>query len=126
MDDQAKSPPNEPPRYRLPTDRHGITHKFTIEGHKGYITYSVYPDGKLGEFFVKMDKQGSSLSGLTDAVAIAVSVGLQYGIPLKVFATKFRHTRFGPHGLTETEAIPLTGSVLDYVFTWLERKFPNQ
>lgn len=110
-------------RRRLPDERRSITHKFEIGQHQGYITVGLYDDGNPGEIFLKMSKEGSSLSGLVDAFATSISIGLQYGVPLKVFVTKFAHTRFEPSGPTQNPNLPEAKSVVDYVFRWLAIKF---
>lgn len=110
-------------RRRLPDERRSITHKFEIGQHQGYITVGLYDDGNPGEIFLKMSKEGSSLSGLVDAFATSISIGLQYGVPLKIFVTKFAHTRFEPSGQTQNPNLPEAKSVVDYVFRWLAMKF---
>lgn len=110
-------------RRRLPDERRSITHKFEIGQHQGYITVGLYDDGNPGEIFLKMSKEGSSLSGLVDAFATSISIGLQYGVPLKVFVTKFAYTRFEPSGATQNPNLPEAKSVVDYVFRWLSMKF---
>ena len=113
-------------RKRLPDTRKSKTHKFIIYAdrpYKGYLTVGMYDDGTLGEMFVRIDKIGSLINGLLDAVAITVSIGLQYGIPLKVFVRKFAHIRFYPDGSTNNPDIPFTKSLLDYIFRWLTIKF---
>lgn len=119
------SPEEVPQRYPLPDDRWGRSHRFDIGGQTGYITYGLYPDGRLGEVFFKTAKTGSTLSGFLDAVAISVSIGLQYGIPLSVFIGKFRGMAFPPDGLTDNPEIRFARSLLDYAFKWLESHFPN-
>lgn len=116
------SPP-EPRRVRLPDERQAITHKFSIAGHEGYITVGLYPNGRPGEMFISMAKEGSVVSGLMDSFATAVSIMLQYGVPLKVLVNKFSHMRFEPSGMTSNPDIPLAKSVMDYIFRWLDRKF---
>ncbi|HOX25432.1 MAG TPA: vitamin B12-dependent ribonucleotide reductase [Candidatus Krumholzibacteria bacterium] len=116
------SPP-EPHRVRLPDERQAITHKFSIAGHEGYITVGLYPNGKPGEMFISMAKEGSVVSGLMDSFATAVSIMLQYGVPLHVLVNKFSHMRFEPSGMTSNPEIPLAKSVMDYIFRWLDRKF---
>jgi len=110
-------------RHRLPSTRMSETHKFSIAGHEGYLTYSMYEDGKLGELFVRMSKQGSTLSGLLDVFAISVSLALQYGVPLKELAHKFIYTRFEPAGFTENENIHIATSIVDYIFKYLVFRF---
>ncbi len=112
-----------PYRRRLPDERRSITHKFTIGGHKGYLTVGVFEDGTPGELFVVMAKQGSVISGLMDSFSTAVSLALQYGVPLEVLVNKFAHTRFEPSGFTSNPEIPIAKSLVDYIFRWLALKF---
>ncbi|MFT5430774.1 MAG: ribonucleoside-diphosphate reductase alpha chain [Myxococcota bacterium] len=114
---------NEPPRQRLPDERQSLTHKFNIAGHEGYITVGCYPDGRPGEIFIKMAKQGSTLRGLMDSFAMSISVALQYGIPLDTLARKYIGTRFEPSGFTTHPEIPMAKSLMDYIFRWLQLKF---
>jgi ribonucleoside-diphosphate reductase alpha chain len=115
--------PPPPQRVRLPDERKAITHKFSIAGHEGYLTVGLYPNGKPGEMFIAMAKEGSVVSGLMDSFATAVSIMLQYGVPLKVLINKFSHVRFEPSGVTSNPEIPLAKSVMDYIFRWLDLKF---
>jgi ribonucleoside-diphosphate reductase alpha chain len=110
-------------RRRLPATRASETHKFSIAGHEGYLTYSKYEDGALSEIFIRMSKQGSTLSGLLDAFAISVSMALQYGVPLKDLAHKFIYTRFEPAGFTENQNIRIATSIVDYIFRYLALRF---
>jgi ribonucleoside-diphosphate reductase alpha chain len=110
-------------RHRLPDERQSITHKFAIANHEGYLTVGMYEDGTPGEIFVKMAKEGATLSGLVDCFALAVSLALQYGAPLRVLVEKFSHTRFEPSGHTGNAEIPYAKSIMDYMFRWLGRKF---
>src|SRR5579862_2765945 len=110
-------------RRKLPSERQSITHKFSIGGHEGYITVGMYEDGKPGEIFIKMAKEGSTLSGFMDGFALSVSIGLQYGVPLKALVDKFVNTRFEPSGYTGHQAIPYAKSVLDYIGRWLGGRF---
>lgn len=112
-----------PYRRRLPDERQAITHKFSIGGHEGYITVGMYEDGSPGEIFIVMAKEGSIVSGLMDSFATAISLALQYGVPLKVLINKFTHTRFEPSGFTNNPQIPMAKSILDYIFRWLALKF---
>lgn len=112
-----------PMRRRMPDERQAVTHKFTIAGHKGYLTVGLYDDGTPGELFIVMSKQGSTLSGVMDAFATAVSVGLQYGVPLKALVKKFAHMRFEPAGMTNNKDIRIAKSLIDYIFRWLGLKF---
>jgi len=118
--------PNGPPRairHRLPEERASITHKFSIAGHEGYITVGLYPTGQPGEIFIKMAKEGSTVSGLMDAFATSVSLALQHGVPPKVLCEKFAHTRFEPSGWTGNEQIGYAKSLMDYIFRWLNLRF---
>ena len=92
-----------------------------MDGHEGYINVGFFEDGKIGEVFIKVSKQGSTLNGLLDSVAIMTSMSLQYGVPLEVLAGKFKHTKFEPAGMTDNPEIPIVSSILDYVFRWLEQ-----
>ena len=112
-----------PVRERLPDERQAITHKFSIQGHEGYLTVGLYVDGRPGEIFVVMAKQGSTISGLMDAFATATSIALQYGVPLATLCDKFAHTRFEPQGFTRNKEIPIAKSITDYIFRWLALKF---
>jgi ribonucleoside-diphosphate reductase alpha chain len=123
---EEKKPVWKPYRHRLPDERQAITHKFSIAGHEGYITIGMYDDGKPGELFITMSKEGSIISGLMDGFATAVSLALQYGVPLKVLVDKFSHMRFEPSGFTNNERIPIAKSVCDYIFRWLAMKFLPQ
>jgi len=110
-------------RHRLPEERASITHKFSIAGHEGYITVGLYPTGQPGEIFIKMAKEGSTVSGLMDAFATSISLALQHGVPLKVLCEKFAHTRFEPSGWTGNEQIGYAKSLMDYIFRWLNLRF---
>ena len=112
-----------PVRRKLPDERRSITHKFSIGGHEGYITVGMYEDGSPGELFITMAKEGSTISGLMDAFATAVSFSLQYGVPLKFLVDKFSHVRFEPSGWTGSPQIPYAKSIMDYIFRWLGVKF---
>ena len=117
---------NGPPRavrHRLTEERASITHKFSIAGHEGYITVGLYPSGQPGEIFIKMAKEGSTVSGLMDAFATSISLALQHGVPLKVLCEKFAHTRFEPSGWTGNEQIGYAKSLMDYIFRWLNLRF---
>jgi ribonucleoside-diphosphate reductase alpha chain len=110
-------------RHRLQAERASITHKFSIAGHEGYITVGLYPNGQPGEIFIRMAKEGSTVSGLMDAFATSVSLALQHGVPLKVLCEKFAHTRFEPSGWTGNEQIGYAKSLMDYMFRWLNLRF---
>ena len=112
-----------PHRRRLPSERTAVTHKFDIAGHEGYITVGLYPDGQPGEIFLKMAKEGSTVSGLMDSFATTVSVALQYGVPLRDLVNKFAHVRFEPSGFTGNQEIPIAKSIIDYIFRWLGSRF---
>ena len=112
-----------PVRRKLPDERQSITHKFSIGGHEGYITVGMYEDGAPGEIFITMAKEGSTISGLMDSFATAVSYALQYGVPLKFFVDKFSHVRFEPSGWTGNPQVPYAKSIMDYIFRWLGAKF---
>ncbi|MFH1056840.1 MAG: vitamin B12-dependent ribonucleotide reductase [Candidatus Micrarchaeota archaeon] len=112
-----------PMRQRLLDERRAITHKFNVGGHEGYITVGLYEDGRPGEIFVTMAKEGSTLSGMMDAFSTAISISLQYGVPLKVMVKKFSNMRFEPAGVTNNEQIRFARSILDYIFKWLALKF---
>jgi ribonucleoside-diphosphate reductase alpha chain len=110
-------------REKLPTDRISVTHKFSVGGHEGYITVGMYEDSRPGEVFIKMAKEGSTLSGVMDGFALTLSVGLQYGVPLKVLVDKLMNTRFEPSGITTNPNIRFASSVLDYLARWLGGRF---
>ena len=110
-------------RRKLPDERKSITHKFSIGGHEGYIIVGMYDDGEPGEVFIKMAKEGSTLSGFMDGLALSISIGLQYGVPLKALVDKLTNTRFEPSGFTENPNIRYSSSVLDYIARWLGGKF---
>jgi ribonucleoside-diphosphate reductase alpha chain len=110
-------------REKLPVERASVTHKFSVGGHEGYITVGMYPDGRPGEIFIKMSKEGSTLSGVMDGLALTLSIGLQYGVPLKVLVDKLLNTRFEPSGITSNANIRFATSVLDYIARWLGGRF---
>ena len=121
---QAQDAPlPQPARRRLPNERTAITHKFTVGGHKGYLTIGLYEDGSPGEMFLTMAKEGSTISGLMDTLATSVSISLQHGVPLKHLVEKFAHSRFEPSGFTGNPDIPMAKSITDYVFRWLGARF---
>jgi ribonucleoside-diphosphate reductase alpha chain len=113
----------QPVRRKLPDERVAITHKFSVEGQEGYVTVGLYEDGKPGELFITMAKEGSTLSGVMDAFATAISLTLQYGVPLEFLVNKFSHVRFEPAGWTNNPQIPYAKSIIDYIFRWLAAKF---
>src|SRR5688572_10919579 len=113
-----------PARRALPAERAAITHKFAVGGHEGYLTVGLYEDLKTpGEIFITMSKEGSTISGLMDTIATAISLALQYGVPLRVLVDRFSHTRFEPSGFTGNKDIPMAKSIVDYIFRWLGMKF---
>ena len=113
----------KPYRRRLPDERRAVTHKFQVAGHEGYITVGLYPDGQPGEIFLKMAKEGSTVSGLMDSLATMTSIALQYGVPLRDLVNKFGHVRFEPAGFTGNQEIPIAKSIVDYVFRWMGSRF---
>ena len=118
--------PNGPPRavrHKLQSERRSITHKFNVGGHEGYITVGLYPDDSVGEIFITMAKEGSTVSGLMDSFSCAVSIALQHGVPLKLLCEKFAHTRFEPSGWSGNPDIGFAKSVMDYIFRWLDLRF---
>ena len=118
---QAKAKPEtvvefKPVRRRLPDEREAMTKKFSVAGHKGYVTVGMYEDGTPGELFIVMSKEGSTISGLMDGFATAISLALQYGVPLHVLVNKFAHTRFEPAGFTGDKDIPIAKSIFGLHF----------
>jgi ribonucleoside-diphosphate reductase alpha chain len=113
-------------RRRLPDDRAALTHKFSVGGQEGYITVGLYEDGTPGEVFVKMSKQGSTVSGLMDSVAIAWSMALQHGVPVESLIAKYIDHRFEPSGFTGNPRIPMARSVVDYLARWMASKFLSE
>ncbi|WP_146579025.1 LAGLIDADG family homing endonuclease [Neorhodopirellula pilleata] len=109
----------KPRRERLPDTRQSLTHKFTIAGHEGYLCVGLYPDGRPGEIFITMAKEGSTIGGIMDSFGTALSIALQYGVPLDVIVNKFSHTRFEPMGHTSNKDIRIAKSVVDYIARWL-------
>ena len=112
-----------PFRRKLPDERRSITHKFSVAGHEGYVTVGLFEDGKPGEIFLRMSKEGSTISGLMDSFATAISLTLQYGVPLEALVNKFTHMRFEPAGFTKNPEIPMAKSLVDYIFKWMGSKF---
>jgi len=110
-------------RRKLPAERMAIAHKFSIAGHEGYVHVGMYEDGAPGEIFIKMNKEGSTLSGVMDTLALSLSMNLQYGVPLEVLCEKLVHSRFEPMGMTSNKEIPMVKSVMDYLGRWLALKF---
>jgi ribonucleoside-diphosphate reductase alpha chain len=122
QDDNLDAPPRAL-RHKLKEERMSVTHKFNVGGHEGYIIVGLYPNGEPGEIFVKMAKEGSTVSGLMDSFALAVSISLQHGVPLKLFCEKFAHTRFEPSGWSSNPDIGFAKSIMDYIFRWLQLRF---
>jgi ribonucleoside-diphosphate reductase alpha chain len=125
----AEAPRSGPPaavRKKLPDERQSLTHKFSIAGHEGYIHIGLYETGEPGEIFVKMAKEGSTISGLMDSFATAISLALQHGVPVRLLCDKFSRTRFEPYGFTENPDIPRASSIMDYLFRYLASKFVKQ
>jgi ribonucleoside-diphosphate reductase alpha chain len=112
-----------PRRRKLADERNAFTHKFSIAGHEGYLTTGLYDDGQPGEIFLRMAKEGSTISGLMDTIATMTSIALQYGVPLKALVDKFSHTRFEPSGFTNNREIPMAKSITDYVFRYLGNRY---
>jgi ribonucleoside-diphosphate reductase alpha chain len=113
-------------RRKLPDERQSRTHKFSVAGHEGYIHVGLYESGQPGEIFVRMAKEGSTISGLMDSFATAISLALQHGVPLKLLVDKFSRTRFEPAGFTGNPEIPRATSIMDYLFRWLGAKFVRE
>ncbi|MEK7642935.1 MAG: vitamin B12-dependent ribonucleotide reductase [Patescibacteria group bacterium] len=118
-----KDEPMRLERKQLPADVVSFRHKFTVMGHEGYLHYGIYPDGKLAEVFIRMAKEGSTISGLLDSIGVLMSVALQYGVPVQTIVRKFVHTRFEPAGFTENSDVPVAKSILDYLGKFLAIKF---
>jgi len=116
----ARCPPR---RERLPDTRQSVTHKFNINQHEGYLIVGLFPDGRPGEVFIKMAKQGSTISGLVDTIGVLTSMALQYGVPPQTLAEKFAYMRFEPSGLTSHPELRHAHSVVDYIFRWLGLTF---
>ena len=108
----------------MPRERRSITHKFSIGGHEGYITAGMYEDGSVGEIFLTdIGKEGSTLRGMMNAFATAISISLQYGVPLETLVRKFSYMRFEPEGITSNPEIPFAKSMPDYIMRWLASRF---
>ncbi len=116
---EARSPRRE----RLPDTRKSITHKFNISGHEGYLTVGLFDDGRPGELFIIIGKEGSTMGGLLDSVGILTSVALQFGVPLEALVRKFSHVRFEPSGWTKNPEIREATSIVDYICRWLGHLF---
>ncbi len=113
-------------RRKLPDERRSVTHKFSVAGHEGYVHVGLYESGQPGEIFVRMAKEGSTISGLMDSFATAISLALQHGVPLKLLVDKFSRTRFEPAGFTGNPEVPRATSIMDYLFRWLGSKFVRE
>jgi ribonucleoside-diphosphate reductase alpha chain len=122
-EEQDLDAPPRAVRHKLRDERASLTHKFNIAGHEGYITVGLYPNGTPGEIFITMAKEGSTVSGLMDSFALAVSIALQHGVPLKLLCEKFEHTRFEPSGWSQNPDIGYAKSIMDYIFRWLHTRF---
>ena len=116
---------SKPFRRRMPLTRQSVTHKFEVGGHQGYLTVGLYKDGMPGELFITMAKEGSTVGGMMDAFGTAISMCLQYGVPLSTLIEKFCHSRFEPSGFTKNPEIPYAKSLVDYIFRWLDLTFPD-
>ncbi len=124
-DDRIKAAMRKPFRRRMPATRQSITHKFEVAGHEGYLTVGMHEDGSPGELFITMAKEGSTVGGTMDAFGTAISLCLQYGVPVQELCQKFAHSRFEPSGFTKNPDIPIAKSIVDYIFRWLSVTFPN-
>lgn len=113
----------QPMRRRLPDERRAVVHHFSVGGHEGYVMVGLYEEGQPGEIFIRMAKAGSTIAGLMDSFGIAISMALQYGVPLKVLCDKFSHTRFEPSGWSTVQQIGYAKSLMDYLFRWLALRF---
>jgi ribonucleoside-diphosphate reductase alpha chain len=122
-DKAAKAEGRRPRRDRLPDTRRSVTHKFNVSGHEGYVTVGLYDDGRPGELFITMAKEGSTIGGLMDSFGTAISMSLQYGVPLEVLVNKFSHTRFEPMGYTTNPDVRIAKSLVDYIFRWMGLSF---
>jgi len=112
-------------REELPMERESVTHKFSIEGYEGYLTVSLYEDRRPGEIFIFMNKIGSPMWGMMNTFAILASLALQYGIPLQIISSRLKGLEFSPNGFTSNPDIPKATSLVGYIMTWLELKFPE-
>jgi ribonucleoside-diphosphate reductase alpha chain len=123
LEEQNLEAPPRAVRHKLPEERISITHKFEVGGHEGYITVGLYKNGEPGEIFIRMAKEGSTVSGLMDSFATAASLALQHGVPLKMLCEKFAHTRFEPSGWSKNPEIGFAKSIMDYIFRWMHMRF---
>ena len=121
--EQLEEARRTPHRTRLPATRPGITHKFDVGGHEGYLTVGLYDDGDPGELFITMAKEGSTVGGMMDAFATSISLCLQFGVPLEALVKKFTHQRFEPSGMTSNRDVPFAKSIVDYIFRWMGLTF---
>ena len=112
----AKQPAPRPLRRRLPDERKAVVHHFSVGGHEGYVIVGLYEDDQPGELFIRMAKEGSTIAGLMDSFGVAISMALQYGVPLQILCDKFSHTRFEPSGWTTIKEIGYAKSIPDYLF----------
>ncbi len=112
-----------PLRRRLPETRASLTHRFNVAGHEGYLTVGLYENGSPGELFITMSKEGSTIGGLMDSLGTAISVALQYGVPIESLVKKFEHQRFEPMGMTTNRDVPFAKSLVDYIFRWIGMEF---
>ncbi|MFN2351249.1 MAG: vitamin B12-dependent ribonucleotide reductase [Kiritimatiellia bacterium] len=124
-DDASVAVTPKPFRRRMPATRQSITHKFEVAGHQGYLTVGLYEDGSPGELFITMAKEGSTVGGIMDAFGTAISMCLQYGVPINTLIDKFTHSRFEPSGYTKNPEIPYAKSLVDYIFRWMSMTFPG-
>jgi ribonucleoside-diphosphate reductase alpha chain len=122
QDDDLNAPPRAR-RHKLKGERMSVTHKFSVADHEGYLTVGLYPSGDPGEIFIKMAKEGSTVSGLMDSFSCAISIALQHGVPLRLLCEKFAHTRFDPSGWSSNPDIGYSKSIMDYIFRWLQLRF---
>src|SRR5207249_5492051 len=121
---EAAAPPvPKEDRRRLPEDRVEVGRKFRVGDYEGYIHVGLYDDGSPGDIFVDIAKEGTTLAGLMNSFMISVSLGLQYGVPLEVYVSKFAHMRFEPSGMTNDADIRVAKSIVDYIFRWLGKRF---
>ncbi len=117
------APSRRPNRRHLPEERQSVTHKFRVGEQEGYVTVGLFDDGRPGEVFITISKEGSTIRGLMDSVAVLTSLALQYGVPLEDLVRKFRGVHFEPQGFTNNPELPQASSIVDYIFRWLERRF---
>lgn len=119
------SPQTVPARFHLPPERHSLTHKFSVSDFEGYVTVGLYDDGSPGELYITADKRSSTMGGILNAFAMSVSMGLQSGIPLSRYIANFKFMRFEPMGFTTNPEIRNATSIIDYIFKYLECRFPE-